>query len=88
MKEKAMNAESKGLFALDPGQRRRFWARLCRMGIVRERELVGVHRVAQERRIPPEAALVATGILTAEQAAEFLNGDAPFGFSMGDLGVS
>lgn len=77
-----------GLFALDPVQRRRFWARLCRMEILRERELVRVHQVAQSRRIPPEGAVVALGILTAEQAVALLTEESPFGISMGDLGVS
>lgn len=77
-----------GLFALDPGQRRRFWNRLCRMGLVRERELVEIHRFAQARRIPPEGAVVAMGILTADQAAEFLSNESPFGLSMEGLGIS
>ena len=68
--------------------RRRFWNRLCRLGIVRERELIRLHRLAQARRIPPEEAVVAAGMLTRDQAAEFLTGDAPFGFSMEALGIS
>lgn len=81
-----MNQDN-GLFALDPDRRRRFWNRLCRMGIVGERELVRVHRYAQSRRIAPEGAVVAMGILTPDQAVEFLNGESPFGLSMGDLGI-
>ena len=76
------------LFMLDPDQRRRFWSRLCRMGIVRERELVGIHQFAQSRRIAPEAAVVAMGILTADQAAQFLSTESPFGLSMEALGIS
>ena len=76
------------MFELDQEQRRRFWARLCRMGIVRERELVRAHQVAQARRIPPEGALVALGILTAEQVVALLNEVSPFGLSMRDLGVA
>lgn len=76
------------MFELDRNQRRRFWARLCRMGIVRERELVRVHQVAQARRMAPEAALVELGILTAEQAVALLTEESPFGLSMKELGVS
>lgn len=83
-----MNTDRNGLFALDPGQRRRFWNRLCRMGIVRERELVKIHQVAQARRIAPEGAVVAMGILTAPQAAELLTVESPFGLSMEGLGIS
>lgn len=75
------------LFEVDLEDRRRFWNRLCRMGIVRERELVQVHRYAQARRIAPEGAVVAMGLLTADQAAEFLNGGTPMGLSMEDLGI-
>ena len=76
------------LFELDLQERRRFWNRLCRMGIVRERELVRVHRVAQTRRIAPEGALVEIGLLTAEQVAELLSGNAPFGIAMEGLGIA
>ena len=76
------------MFELDRDQRRRFWARLCRMGIVRERELIRAHQVAQSRRMAPEAALVALGILTAEQAVSLLTEESPFGLSMKELGVS
>ena len=76
------------MFELDREQRRRFWARLCRMGIVRERELVRAHQVAQSRRMSPEAALVTLGILTAEQAVAILNDESPLGLSMDNLGVS
>lgn len=75
-------------FEIDRDQRRRFWTRVCRMGIVRQRELIRVHLLAQTRRISPEGALVALGILTAEQAATLLNDSTPFGLSMGELGVS
>ena len=73
---------------VDPRLRRRFWNRLCRLGILRERELVRVHRVAQEQRIAPEQAVVALGLLTRDQAAEFLVGERPFGFSMEALGIA
>jgi hypothetical protein len=86
--EDAMNNDRDRIFALDPDQRRRFWNRLCRMGIVRERELVGIHRFAQSRGIAPEGAVVAMGILTADQVAEFLSHTAPFGLSMEVLGIS
>ena len=76
------------MFELDRNQRRRFWARVCRMGIVRERELVRVHMLAQARRMAPEGALVKLGILTAEQAVALLTEESPFGLSMKELGVS
>jgi hypothetical protein len=77
-----------GLFSLDLEQRRRFWNRLCRMGLVRERELVRIHLYAQTRRIAPEGAVVEMGILTADQVAEFLSTESPFGLSMEGLGIS
>ena len=84
----AMSAERNRIFSLDQDQRRRFWNRLCGMGIVRERELVRIHQFAQARRIAPEGAVVAMGILTATQAAELLSGESPFGLSMEGLGIS
>ena len=72
----------------DPRSRRRFLNRLCALGIVRERELVELHRVAQSRRIAPEEAVVALGLLTSDQAAELLAGERPFGFAMEGLGIS
>jgi hypothetical protein len=74
--------------ALDPRMRRRFWNRLCRAGLVRERELIRVHRVAQQERIAPEEALVTLGLLTREQVVEFLTNECPFGFLWEGLGVS
>jgi hypothetical protein len=84
----ALEKDMNRLFTLDPDQRRRFWNRLCRMGLVRERELVRIHRLAQSRRIPPEGAVVAMGILSADQAAELLSTESPFGLSMESLGIS
>jgi hypothetical protein len=83
-----LEAGMNGIFSLDPDQRRRFWNRLCRMGLIRERELVRIHQFAQSRRMAPEGAVVAMGILTADQAAEILTGEAPFGLSMEGLGIS
>ena len=76
------------LSAPDPTLRRRFWNRLCRAGLIRERELIRVHRVAQKERIAPEEALVATGMLTREQVVELLTNERPFGFVWEGLGVS
>jgi hypothetical protein len=76
------------MFELDRDQCRRFWARVCSMGIVRGEELVRIHQMAQARRIAPEGALVSLGILTADQAVAFLNEEAPFGFSMADVGAA
>ena len=73
---------------IDPKSRRRFLNRLCALGIVRERELIEVHRVAQARRITPEAAIVVLGMLTSEQAAELLARERPFGFALEELGVA
>ena len=72
---------------IDAQSRRRFLNRLCALGIVRERELIEVHRVAQSRRITPEAAIVVLGMLTGDQAAELLAGERPFGFALEGLGV-
>ena len=74
--------------AVDSALRRRFWNRLCRLGIIRERELIRLHRVAQERRIAPEEAVVALGMLTQDQVVELLTCRTPFGFSMEGLGIS
>jgi hypothetical protein len=74
--------------ASDPGSRRRFLNRLCALGIVRERELVEVHRLAQARRIAPEEAVVVLGLLTRDQAAELLDRERPFGFALEGLGVA
>ena len=83
-----MIADLKGPVAVEPWLRRRFWNRLCRLGIVRERELVRVHRLAQARRIAPEEAVVALGMLTRDQVLEFLMGERPFGFAIEGLGIS
>jgi hypothetical protein len=77
--------EPKG--TIDPQSRRRFLNRLCALGIVRERELIEVHRLAQVRRMTPEEAVVALGLLTRDQAAELLAGERPFGFALEGLGV-
>jgi len=72
----------------DPRSRRRFLNRLCALGIVRERELVEVHRVAQSRRIAPEEAVVVLGMLTRPQVVELLAQERPFGFALEGLGIS
>jgi hypothetical protein len=74
--------------AVDSRLRRRFWNRLCRLGIIREQELVGIHQLAQKRRIAPEEAVVELGVLTQDQVVEFLTGESPFGFFMEGLGIS
>ena len=74
--------------APDATIRRRFWNRLCRAGLLRERDLIRVHRVAQKERIAPEEALVVTGMLTREQVQEFLTHERPFGFQWEGLGVA
>jgi hypothetical protein len=88
MEENAMTNDLKDPVAVDSALRRRFWNRLCRLGIVRERELIGLHRVAQARRIAPEEAVVAMGMLTQDQVVELLTCEAPFGFSLAELGIS
>jgi hypothetical protein len=77
--------EPKGL--VDAQSRRRFLNRLCALGILRERGLIEVHRVAQARRIAPEEAVVLLGFLTGEQAAVLLAGERPFGFALEGLGI-
>jgi hypothetical protein len=74
--------------AVDPRLRRRFWNRLCRLGIIRQQELIGIHQLAQKERIAPEEAVVALGVLTRDQVVEFLTGESPFGFFMEGLGIS
>lgn len=74
--------------ALDATMRRRFWNRLSHAGLIRQRELIRVHRVAQQERIAPEEAVVALGMLTREQAVELLTEERPFGFLWEGLGIS
>jgi hypothetical protein len=58
--------------SIKPRIRSRLCNRLRFLGILRERELVQVYRIAQENRIAPEAAIVALGILTQDQILAFL----------------
>jgi hypothetical protein len=83
-----MIAVSSSPVVVDSRLRRRFWNRLCRLGIIREQELVGIHQLAQKRRIAPEEAVVELGVLTQDQVVEFLTGESPFGFFMEGLGIS
>ena len=55
--------------------RQRFWIRLRELGIIREAELIRVHRLAQQRRVTPEKAVVALGMLTEEQVVAITIGD-------------
>jgi hypothetical protein len=80
--------EARSPVAVDPQLRRRFWARLSRLGILRPQQLIGIHQMAQKERIAPEEAVVALGMLTKAQALEFLEGESPFGFFMEGLGIS
>ncbi len=61
------------------GQRLRqtFWTRLRGLKIVRESDLIRVHRHAQAARMAPEASIVALGLLTEEQVFEILTGERP-----------
>ena len=83
-----MTADTNGPVAIDPSVRRRFWNRLRQFGLLGERDLIRVHQVAQRRRIAPEEAVVALGMLTRDQVVEFLTGESPFGFSIDGLGIS
>ena len=55
--------------------RQRFWARLRGLSIIRESELIRVHRLAQQHRMTPEEAVVALGLLTEEQVLEIFAGE-------------
>lgn len=74
-----MNAmmETGGMGGLAQRLRQRFWSRLRGLKIVRESDLIRVHRHAQVSRMAPEAAIVALGLLTEEQVFEILTGERP-----------
>ncbi|HVR87532.1 MAG TPA: hypothetical protein VMU54_24615 [Planctomycetota bacterium] len=57
--------------------RQRFWARLRGLKIIRESDLIRVHRHAQQRGVAPEEAIVALGLLTEDQVIEILTGGRP-----------
>ena len=82
-----MTVDTSELLAVTPALRRRFWGRLATLGILRPSQLIRIHRIAQDRGIAPEEAVVSLGMLTRDQAVEFLIGDAPFGFSWESLGA-
>ena len=82
-----MTVDTSTPLAVTPALRRRFWGRLAAFGIIRPTQLIRIHRVAQDRGIAPEEAVVALGMLTRDQVVEFLIGDAPFGFSWEGLGI-
>ena len=67
--------DSKGAHAFGHVLRQRFLNRIRELGIVREPDLIQVHRVAQERRIAPEDAVVVLGMLTKVQVLDLLMGD-------------
>ena len=69
--------ETGGAGGLAQNLRQRFWSRLRALKIVREPDLIRVHRHAQSCRIAPEAALVALGMLTEEQVFEIFTGERP-----------
>lgn len=68
-----MNTGTAGLM----GQRlrQRFWTRLRDLRVIRESELIRVHRLAQQHRMTPEEALVALGLLTQEQVLAIFAGE-------------
>jgi hypothetical protein len=43
------------------------WSRLRELGIIRAPDLVHVHRIAQEQRVPPVEVALALGLLKEEQ---------------------
>ena len=55
--------------------RQRFWSRLRELGIIRESELIRVHRLAQQRCMSPEEAVVALGLLTEDQVLSIFTGE-------------
>jgi len=55
--------------------RQRFCARLRELGIIRDSELIRVHRLAQQRRMTPEEAVVALRLLTEEQVFAITTGE-------------
>ena len=71
------SVESRDARAFVRTLRQRFLNRIRVLGIVREPELIQVHRVAQDRRIAPEDAVVALGLLTEDQVLELLMEDPP-----------
>jgi hypothetical protein len=71
-----MMVESKGASALVHGLRQRFLSRIHELGIVHGPELILVHRVAQQRGIAPEDAVVMLGLLTEDEVLEMMTGDA------------
>ncbi len=55
--------------------RQRFWSRLRELNLIRESELIRVHRLAQQRRMSPEEAVVALGMLTEDQVFALYTGE-------------
>ena len=55
--------------------RQRFWSRLRELGLIRQSELIRVHRLAQQRRMTPEEAVVALGMLTDDEVLAITTGN-------------
>ncbi|HEV3027775.1 MAG TPA: hypothetical protein VG457_09395 [Planctomycetota bacterium] len=71
------DVESRPASAMAQKLRQRFWGRLRGLKIIRESDLIRVHRHAQQRGIAPEAAIVALGMLTEDQVIAILTGERP-----------
>ncbi len=69
--------ETGGAGGLAQRLRQRFWSRLRGLRLVRESELIRVHRHAQVTGMAPEASIVALGLLSEEQVFEILTGERP-----------
>jgi len=57
--------------------RQRFWSRLRGLKLIRESDLIRVHRHAQQRSIAPEEAIIVLGLLSEDQVLEILTGERP-----------
>ena len=68
-----MDTDRQGL--LGQRLRQRFWSRLRELGLIRESELIRVHRLAQQRRMTPEEAVVALGMLTDDEVLAITTGN-------------
>ena len=69
--------ESKGARDFARLLRQQFLNRIRERGIVSGSELIRVHRVAQERRIAPEDAVVLLGLLSEEEVLDILMEGSP-----------
>jgi hypothetical protein len=57
--------------------RQRFWSRLRGLKVIRESDLIRVHRHAQQQAIAPEEAIVALGMLTEDEVIGIITGERP-----------